>query len=190
MKITNVDSFIEEFRNCRNIWSKASIELVVREIERLRKENHKLATRLAALDSDLVLFEVSEMLKKTQARVQELEDANFKLRDELNAIETVTDARFEYKNGELSTHEMVSDTFARLDQAHAELAELRESNRWIPVSERLPEWSERVLIRMSNYYTVIASYFSIPNYWKNDSGATVLNVTHWMPLPPMPAEEE
>ena len=73
MKITNVDSFIEEFRNGRNIWSKASIELVIREIERLRKENHKLATRLAALDSDLVLFEVSEMLKKTQARVQELE---------------------------------------------------------------------------------------------------------------------
>lgn len=73
MKITNIDSFIEEFRNGRDIWSRASIELAVREIERLRKENNKLKVRLAASENDLVLFEVSEMLKKTQARVQELE---------------------------------------------------------------------------------------------------------------------
>ena len=73
MKITDIDTFIEEFRNGRDIWSRASIELAVREISRLRNENHKLKVRLAASESDLVLFEVSEMLKKTQARVQELE---------------------------------------------------------------------------------------------------------------------
>lgn len=61
MKITNIDTFIEEFRNGRDIWSRTAIELVVREIERLRKENH------------LVLMEVNGMLKKTQARKQELE---------------------------------------------------------------------------------------------------------------------
>ena len=73
MKITDIDTFIEEFRNGRDIWSRASIELAVREIERLRKENNKLKVRLAASESATVLFEVSEMLKKTQARVQELE---------------------------------------------------------------------------------------------------------------------
>ena len=73
MKITNIDSFIEEFRNGRDKWSRTAIELVVREIERLRNETHKLKGRLAASENDLVLFEVSEMLKKTQARVQELE---------------------------------------------------------------------------------------------------------------------
>jgi len=73
MKITNIDSFIEEFRNGRDIWSRTTVELAVREIERLRKENNKLKVRLAASENDLVLFEVSEMLKKTQARVQELE---------------------------------------------------------------------------------------------------------------------
>jgi len=73
MKITNIDTLIEEFRNGRNVWSRTVIELAVREIERLRKENHKLKVRLEASENDLVLIEVNEMLKKTQARVQELE---------------------------------------------------------------------------------------------------------------------
>ena len=68
-KNSNIDTFIEEFRNGRNIWSRASIELAVREIERLRKENHKLKMRLEASENHLVLMEVNEMLKKTQARV-------------------------------------------------------------------------------------------------------------------------
>lgn len=95
MKITNIDSFIEEFRNGRDIWSRASIELAVREIERLRKENNKLKVRLAASENDLVLFEVSEMLKKTQARVQELEAENSRLsvllHDEMNQLELTID---------------------------------------------------------------------------------------------------
>ena len=73
MKITDIDTFIEEFRDGRNVWSRASIELVVREIVRLRKENEKLKVQLAASESATVLHELSEMLKNTQARVQELE---------------------------------------------------------------------------------------------------------------------
>ena len=37
MKITNIDMLIEEFRNGRDIWSRTTVELAVREIERLRK---------------------------------------------------------------------------------------------------------------------------------------------------------
>lgn len=37
MKITTVDTLIDEFRNGRDIWSRNSVELAVREIERLRK---------------------------------------------------------------------------------------------------------------------------------------------------------
>jgi hypothetical protein len=81
MKITNIDTFIEEFRNGRDIWSRASIELAVREIERLRKENNKLKVRLEASEKHLVLMEVNEMLKKTQARVQELEKMLAYIRD-------------------------------------------------------------------------------------------------------------
>ena len=37
MKINTVDTVIQEFRNGRDIWSRAAIELAVREIKRLRK---------------------------------------------------------------------------------------------------------------------------------------------------------
>jgi uncharacterized coiled-coil protein SlyX len=87
MKISNIDSFIEEFRNGRGIFSRTSIELAVREIVRLRKENNKLKVRLAASENDLVLIEVNEMLKKTQARVQELEE-------QLSFFTEKTDAKY------------------------------------------------------------------------------------------------
>lgn len=108
MKITDIDSFIEEFRNGRDIFSRTSIELSVREIEKQRKR----------------------------------------------------------------------------------IAELEQERRWISIDERLPNSSERVLIRMSNYYTVIASFFRNQKYWKNDAGAIVHNVTHWQPLPQPQKEGE
>jgi hypothetical protein len=86
MKISNIDSFIEEFRNGRGIFSRTSIELAVREIVRLRKENNKLKVRLAASENDLVLIEVNEMLKKTQARVQELDKQTEAAGDLLESI--------------------------------------------------------------------------------------------------------
>jgi len=53
MKITNIDSFIEEFRNGRDIWSRTTVELAVREIERLQsrvqeleKENNRISVLL------------------------------------------------------------------------------------------------------------------------------------------------
>ena len=55
MKITNIDTFIEEFRNGRNIWSRASIELAAREIKRLRK-------RIAELEQERRWIPVSERL--------------------------------------------------------------------------------------------------------------------------------
>jgi len=73
MKITNIFTFIEEFRNGRDIWTRNHIELAVREIRRLDKENQKLQLRLAASENAIVLTELNEMLKKTQARIAELE---------------------------------------------------------------------------------------------------------------------
>jgi hypothetical protein len=47
MKINTVDAFISEFRNGREIFSRRSINLVVREISQLRNENEKLRAELA-----------------------------------------------------------------------------------------------------------------------------------------------
>jgi len=55
MKITNIDTFIEEFRNGRDIWSRAAIELAVREIKRLRK-------RIAELEQERRWIPISERL--------------------------------------------------------------------------------------------------------------------------------
>ena len=53
MKITNIDTLIEEFRNGRDIWSRTTVELAVREIERLQsrvqeleKENNRISVLL------------------------------------------------------------------------------------------------------------------------------------------------
>lgn len=96
-----------------------------------RREEDKLNKIIARMRNEITGMEVALNYYQNRrleavARIVELEDANLKLRDELNAIEIITDARFEYRNGELSTSEMVLDTFARLDKAHAELVELEE----------------------------------------------------------------
>ena len=104
MKITNIDSFIEEFRNGRNIWSRASIELAVREISRLRKRNEELEAnqveeyqvppesfndlmeliRQGTKDGTIIIKNLTTTnagLK--QKRIEELEQRIAELRDEL-----------------------------------------------------------------------------------------------------------
>lgn len=64
---------------------------------------------------------------KSRAETAERELAE--LRDKQNAIEEITDARFEYSNGHLGTVEMIADAFNRLDLAHDELAKLKEQTQ-------------------------------------------------------------
>ena len=72
-----------------------------------------------------------------------------------------------------------------------ENAELREKQRWIPVTERLPEDFTRVLIFLpyENHPEVpprraIGSYDSEYNHWVVNS--MFVHPSHWMPLPPKP----
>jgi hypothetical protein len=69
-----------------------------------------------------------------------------------------------------------------------EIVPLYRSPRWIPVSERLPEANEPVLI----YTEVLGSHVASVDEegeWFCDYGGEWLfpNVTHWMPLPEPPA---
>lgn len=65
-----------------------------------------------------------------------------------------------------------------------ELRKLKEQTRWIPVTERLPERGQDVIVFTGNILkpAVLAYSFWNPKYdlWER--------VTHWMPLPDGPKE--
>lgn len=67
-----------------------------------------------------------------------------------------------------------------------ELAELRQQNRWIPVSERLPDYNEEVLITDGKYVTIDERYF-LENTEDGEAYTWDINgwddVIAWMPLP-------
>jgi len=85
---------------------------------------------------------------------------------------------------------------ARIDAAlcalKAHIAELEAAQRWIPVSERLPEDRVTILAAFNNreiltakYYKYYEGFGSVENYWRIE-GWHSGNVTHWMPLPEPP----
>ena len=77
------------------------------------------------------------------------------------------------------------------DALRAELAALREHVRWIPVSERLPDFLTPTLTvyRTKTGISAITLRYRLDEYfWIDEEGNKVpkKNVTHWMPLPPPP----
>jgi len=156
MKIINIFTLIEEFRNGRDIWTRNHVELAVREIRRLDKENQKLQLRLAASENDILLREVNEMLKKTQSRLQQVEDN----REHIKRL---------------------------LCDAEKRIAELEAEQRWIPVSEGLPEDSRIYDVAIAGYqYSWTGS--CVFGKWIGESGKAILGVTHWKYRPQLPKD--
>ena len=81
-------------------------------------------------------------------------------------------------NGEVARMKLEAEN-ARMT---AELAELRERTRWIPVSEGLPEEKQTVLALDK---TGTAYHWE---YSRSLSNIFVSDYTHWMPLPELPEE--
>ena len=78
------------------------------------------------------------------------------------------------------------------DELQKRIAELEEKQRWIPVSERLPDNWESVLtidISKSTRDMVTAFYNPETSLWSTHFSMysdSDLWVTHWMPLPESP----
>ena len=60
--------------------------------------------------------------------------------------------------------------------------------RWIPVEERLPGEKQRVIVRCERVGTSVG--WILWGNWMTDIGPGAGKVTHWMPLPKSPKEDE
>ena len=67
-----------------------------------------------------------------------------------------------------------------------------DKQKWIPVSERLPEEWVDVLVLSRYGFCEVAVYLGIPGKWRitwNHDLFEVDSITHWMPLPETPKGE-
>lgn len=71
-----------------------------------------------------------------------------------------------------------------IERLTAENAALREKQRWILVTERLPEKQQRVIVRCKTVGTTVG--WIMFGEWVTDLGPGCGEVTHWMPLPGAP----
>jgi hypothetical protein len=78
------------------------------------------------------------------------------------------------------------------------LQRCRESLAWIPVSERLPEEGQVLIVFKEPFFgrqtdEISTGYFDVESgkwrFWQPDKEVEGLGVTHWMPLPLPPVEE-
>ena len=74
------------------------------------------------------------------------------------------------------------------------IAELEAAQRWIPVSERLPEIGVRVLFYNSFITNIHKGWYS-GDEWVSEigvfyNGDKLKRITHWMPLPSAPESED
>lgn len=76
----------------------------------------------------------------------------------------------------------------KLAKERGHTAELMEKNRWIPVSEKLPEGDMPVLVLDA---TVTPPNFAIAKHsnWNYYVANKYLTITHWAAMPPLPEKE-
>ena len=99
----------------------------------------------------------------------------------------------EYKLS-LQAADAIEDLQKRLDNAEIENIKLKEEfamyrgkHRWIPVTERLPDYQEDVLCNDDG--KVIVGYYTDDEIGWHDSHMYKIYPTHWMPLPQPPESE-
>lgn len=88
------------------------------------------------------------------------------------------------------------EAMAWYDNADRDLAEdmllrmptLTQPNEWVSVEERLPEEKQRVIVRCEHVGTSVG--WILWGNWMADIGPDAGKVTHWMPLPKSPKEDE
>ena len=148
---------------------KVSGKALLDDYKRLLFENKSLESRIVELE---------EIDKLRSESVSTLNQANANNEDEIELLEKrIAELEAEVTKG----HELQDSYCDRI-------AELKAAQRWIPVSERLPDNWESVLtidISKSTRDMVTAFYNPETSLWSTHFSCD-LWVTHWMPLPEPP----
>ena len=128
-----------------------------------------------------------DSLKQLVDYIAELEGENAGLKEELQQEKTRSQL-----NLEAEERRMLNITYycAEIDRLNARIAELEAAQRWIPVSERLPEIGVRVLFYNNFIKNIHKGWFSCDE-WVSEigvfyNGDKLKRITHWMPLPQPP----
>ena len=150
--------------------------------EELKKENAELTADKAHLMN--LFMESSEYIFDVVS--------NMKIND-LERKCKALEADYVISNRELLIlQQHIAELEAEIDQLTAHDATERKDDKWIPVSERLPEDRVTILAAFNNreiltakYYKYYEGFGSVENYWRIECWHSG-NVTHWMPLPEPP----
>ena len=89
---------------------------------------------------------------------------------------------------DLSSQE-VHELWAEIETRDKRVAELEAAQRWIPVSERLPEENVTVLVVTKRNRNPVVAWMRL-GFWRSRGVDFALSVTHWMPLPQPPEVQE
>ena len=125
----------------------------------------------------------------SEIKADELEHIAYMQTLEIQKLNT----RIAELEGELDRRiRMPKDLWFQVAELSTRVNELKAAQRWIPVSERLPEDRVTILAAFNNreiltakYYKYYEGFGSVENYWRIE-GWHSGNVTHWMPLPESP----
>ena len=104
-----------------------------------------------------------------------------KTADEFIGQYKFTDTKQEYTNGA----ELIPVFRVKQMMEHYFAKDNNVPSKWIPVTERLPEYETEVLTYRKSGVSVEVRWRT---YWDNDEFSDY-PVTHWMPLPHPPKEE-
>ena len=165
------------------------------QMQRIEQAAYDGATLEAGKEWERQRYEFDATEAKLVARIAELEAENDRLQSGWFRDETIC------PDGSLRPK--VSDLLNRIAELEAEvtkhhelqdsycdrIAELEAAQRWIPVSERLPEDEKTVFVVINDvleHTNEVArlTYLGNGNWWSWKSERYI--VTHWMPLPESP----
>ena len=86
------------------------------------------------------------------------------------------------------SYEECEEVLKLIEEQEERIAIMSEGGLWIPVTDRLPQDDEDVLVWVNGTHRDMA--YRDEGVWYDEEHNHLKNITHWMPLPEPPKEGE